>query len=166
MPLPRPGVEEKSKGLGGPEICRRCISRGVEMSRDDSFEVPLADQIHPFPHSSRYLRSTHELILTSERESYTQAHFALQHTKSQGIMVSTAQPEAIFLGLPGVVLQAWHKELGRLCVIARPKPKGHGIPEDRYIKAGKGTFVKTRIWVTGEQMSLLETASKLLAFLR
>ena len=28
------------------------------------------------------------------------------------------------------------------------------------------TLVKTRIWVTGEQMSLLDTASKLLGFLR
>ena len=39
-----------------PEVCRRRIHWGVEVSRDNPLEVPLADPIYPFTHSSRYLR--------------------------------------------------------------------------------------------------------------
>ena len=51
-----------------PEVCRRRIHRGAEVSRDDPLEVPLADAIYPLAHSSRDLHGTHQFALMAQKK--------------------------------------------------------------------------------------------------
>lgn len=61
----------RTQGISRPEVHRGGVHRGVEVGRDDTCEVPLADEIHPCAHRPRYLRSpSMSFSNTSEVETH------------------------------------------------------------------------------------------------